>query len=40
MGHFWAIELVSDQKTKATIREQDRDWLLRDFLSARLRSGG
>src|SRR5205823_1040132 len=40
MGHFWAIELVSDQKTKATIGEQDRDWLLRDFLSARLEERG
>jgi adenosylmethionine-8-amino-7-oxononanoate aminotransferase len=40
MGYFWAIELVADQKTKATIGERDRDWLLRDFLSARLEERG
>src|SRR5262249_11712093 len=40
MGYFWAIELVADQKTKATIIDQDRDWLLRDFLSTRLEQRG
>jgi adenosylmethionine-8-amino-7-oxononanoate aminotransferase len=40
MGYFWAIELVSDQKTKATIGEEDCAWLLRDFLSSRLEERG
>ncbi|HEY2053880.1 MAG TPA: aspartate aminotransferase family protein [Solirubrobacterales bacterium] len=36
MGHFWAIELVRDQGTKATFEGPAAEWLLKDVLSAEL----
>ena len=40
MGHFWAIELVADQETKAMFSADEADWLLRDYLSAKLEERG
>ena len=36
LGHFWAIELVRDQKTKATFEGPAAEWLLKDVLSEQL----
>jgi adenosylmethionine-8-amino-7-oxononanoate aminotransferase len=35
-GYFQAIELVSDQETKAGFTDQESEWLLRGFLSGEL----
>jgi adenosylmethionine-8-amino-7-oxononanoate aminotransferase len=35
-GYFMAIELVRDRATKETFSAEERDWLLRDFLSVDL----
>jgi adenosylmethionine-8-amino-7-oxononanoate aminotransferase len=35
-GHFWAIELVRDQATKAPFEGPAAEWLLKDVLSAEL----
>ena len=35
-GHFWAIELVRDQETKATFEGPAAEWLLKDVLSEEL----
>jgi adenosylmethionine-8-amino-7-oxononanoate aminotransferase len=35
-GHFWAIELVSDQGTKETFEGPAAEWLLKDVLSREL----
>jgi len=40
MGLFWAIELVSDQETKAGFTPEQQNWLLRDFLSEELYKRG
>lgn len=40
MGYFQALELVKDQESKETFSEEECDWLLRDFLSARLYEEG
>jgi adenosylmethionine-8-amino-7-oxononanoate aminotransferase len=36
LGHFWAIELVRDQETKATFEGPAAEWLLKDVLSEQL----
>ena len=36
VGHFFAIELVRDQDTKASFSEEESETLLRNFLSPRL----
>ena len=35
-GFFWALELVKDKETRETFSDEECEWLLRDFLSARL----
>ena len=40
MGRFWAIELVADQQTNAMFSADEADWLLRDYLSAKLEERG
>ncbi len=40
MGHFWAIEMVTDQATKATFSPEEANWLLRDYLSGQLERRG
>ena len=39
-GHFWAIELVRDQETRASFDGPAADWLLKDVLSEELWSRG
>ncbi len=39
-GHFWAIELVRDQATKAPFEGPAAEWLLKDVLSEELWSRG
>ena len=36
LGHFWAIELVRDQATKAPLEGEAARWLLKDVLSEEL----
>lgn len=36
IGHFWAIELVRDQESRATFEGPAAEWLLKDVLSAEL----
>lgn len=36
LGLFWAVELVSDQDTKAGFTPEQQEWLLREFLSEEL----
>lgn len=36
LGHFWAIELVRDQATKAPLEGEAAQWLLKDVLSEEL----
>jgi adenosylmethionine-8-amino-7-oxononanoate aminotransferase len=40
MGMFWAVELVSDQETRAGFTPEQQNWLLRDFLSQELYKRG
>ncbi len=40
IGHFWAIELVRDQKTRETFEGPAAEWLLKDVLSEELWSRG
>jgi len=40
LGHFWAIELVRDQATKAPLEGEAARWLLNDVLSEELWSRG
>jgi adenosylmethionine-8-amino-7-oxononanoate aminotransferase len=39
-GFFYGIELVKDQETKAGFTDEESEWLLRGFLSARLFESG
>ena len=36
MGHFFAIEVVKDQKTREPLTEAEAGWLLKDVMSDRL----
>jgi adenosylmethionine-8-amino-7-oxononanoate aminotransferase len=36
VGYFWALELVKDKETKAGFNDEERETLLRGFLSPRL----
>jgi adenosylmethionine-8-amino-7-oxononanoate aminotransferase len=40
MGYFHAIELVSDQATKATLTPEEGEWLLDEYLSDELFRNG
>lgn len=40
MGHFFAIEVVKDQATRAELSEDEAGWLLKDVLSDRLYEDG
>jgi len=40
LGLFWAIELVSDQESKAGFTPEQQEWLLRGFLSEELYKRG
>jgi adenosylmethionine-8-amino-7-oxononanoate aminotransferase len=39
-GHFWAVELVRDQETRATFEGPAAEWLLKDVLSEELWARG